>query len=45
MAEMMKLSGKDIKITTINILRELKKNMTIIKREMEIIFKKFIGCD
>lgn len=36
---MMKLSGKDIKITTINILRELKKNMTIIKREMEIIFK------
>lgn len=35
----MKLSGKDIKITTINILRELKKNMTIIKREMEIIFK------
>lgn len=32
MAEMMKLSGKDIKITTINILRELKKNMTIIKR-------------
>lgn len=39
MAEMMKLSGKDIKITAINILRELKKNMTIIKREMEIILK------
>lgn len=32
MAEMMKLSGKDIKITIINILRELKKNMTIIKK-------------